>query len=268
MSKGNSMIEKPDLFSTTNAASFQEFSVAAAYRHRPPYPAAVFDILTRLITAEPQRVLDVGCGTGNLARYLVTHVDWVDAVDFSSAMIEQGKTLPNGDHPRLRWLHGRVEEVVLDPPYALVTAGESLHWMDLQVVLPRFHQVLTAGGYLAIARTNPAPDPWSMLGEIIHRYRTDGGYQPYDMITALEQRGLFQKVGEEETAPVQWVQSIDEYIEGYHSRSGFSKERLGPERTAAFDQEARRLLLCSYPDGSIPLRVSGHIVWGLPQGQC
>jgi 2-polyprenyl-3-methyl-5-hydroxy-6-metoxy-1,4-benzoquinol methylase len=260
------MIQKPDLFSATNAESFQDSSVAAAYRHRPTYPAAVFDILVGLISAKPRRVLDVGCGTGNLARHLATRVDWVDAVDFSSAMIEQGKTLPHGAHPRLRWLHGRVEEVVLDPPYALVTAGESLHWMDLQVVLPRFHQMLTAGGYLAIVRTNPAPDPWSTLGEIIGRYRTDGGYQPYDMITALEQRGLFQKVGEEETVSVQWVQSIDDYIEGYHSRSGFSKERLGPERTAAFDQEARRILLRSYGDGMIPLQVSGHVVWGLPQG--
>jgi len=44
------------------ASAFQEPSVADAYAFRPPYPPAVFDVLTRLLPATPQRLLDVGCG--------------------------------------------------------------------------------------------------------------------------------------------------------------------------------------------------------------
>jgi trans-aconitate methyltransferase len=262
------MIQKPTYLASKNAEPFQDKSVVQAYRHRPPYPAEVFDILAGLTNAEPRHVLDVGCGTSNIARNLVERVEWLDAVDVSQQMIEYGKQLPNGNHPRLRWLQGRVEDVELHPPYALVTAGESLHWMDWNIVLPRFHEVLTKGGYLAIVKHETMPDPWSTLGEIIARYRTDAaGYRPYDMIEAFEQYGLFQKVGERMTASVPFVQSIDDYIESYHSRSGFSRERMGSAQTAAFDQEARNILLKSHSDGMIIFQVTGSIVWGFPRGR-
>ena len=132
-------------------------------------------------------------------------------------MIEKGQSLPNGDNPRLRWLHGRVEDVVLDPPYALVTAGESLHWMDWNVVLPRFHEALAAGGYLAIVEHDTLPDPWfSKLGAIIPRFTTNRDYQPYNMIDELERHGMFEKVGEKTTVTVPFAQSIDDYIESFH----------------------------------------------------
>jgi trans-aconitate methyltransferase len=258
------MIHKPTQFAPEYAEPFQDVSVVAAYRYRPPYPDAVFSILAGLITGTPRRVLDVGCGTGNIARNLVGFVEHLDAVDFSQPMITYGRQLPNGDHPALRWLCGRVEDIALDPPYALVTAGESLHWMDWNIVLPRFCEVLLPGSYLALVGHETTPDPWSSLHEIIPHYRTDAGYQPYNMLEMLERHGLFHKVGEQRTAPSHFVQTIDDYIESYHSRSGFSRERMGQEQAAAFDQAARRILLVAYPDGLITLEVMGSVVWGFP----
>ncbi len=236
------MIQKPKQFTTEHAEAFKDLGVVEAYRHRPPYPPEVFNILAGLINGEPRHVLDVGCGTGYIARYLADHVERLDAVDFSRQMIEQGKRLPNGDDPRIRWLHGSAEEVMLDPPYVLVTAGESLHWMDWSIALPRFREVLVPGGYLAIVVQRPTPDPWSMLSEIIPQYRTGAGYQAYNMVDQLERHGLFRKVGEKETAPMPFAQPLDDYIESYHSRSGFSRERMGPAQADAFDREARRIL--------------------------
>ena len=229
------MIRKPAQYGPANAEPFKDRGVVEAYRHRPPYPAEVFEILAGLITGAPRRILDVGCGTGDLARRLVARVARLDAVDFSREMLERGKRLPGGDHPGLCWLHGRVEEVALEPPYALVTAGESLHWLEWEVALPRFRAVLAPGGYLALVERETAPDPWSTLGTIIPRYRTDGGYRPYAMLDELERHGLFRKIGERRTAPVPFAQAIDDYIESYHSRSGFSREQMGPARAAAFD---------------------------------
>lgn len=171
---------------------------------------------------------------------------------------------PNGSHPQLRWLHGPVEAMPLDPPYALVVAGESLHWMDWQVVLSRFQEILLPGGYLAIVNNDVVPDPWTTLAEVLEEYRTDGGYQPFDILTTLVQHGLFRQVGERRTAPVLFEQSIGDYIESYHARSGFSRRRMGQERADAFDAVARRLLLHRYEDGRIILQVSGRIIWGLP----
>ncbi len=258
------MIQKPDYFAVQQAETFKEQTVAKSYRLRPPYPAATFAILAGLVRSEPRRVLDVGSGTGNIARNLVELVERVDAVDFSQAMIEQGKQLPNGNHPHLRWLYGRVEDIALEPPYALVTAGSSLHWMDWNVVLPRFRELLVPGGYLAVVSPKMTPDPWSSLSDVLKSYRTDGKDYSYDMLGELERHGLFRKVGEQKTAPVSFVQSLDEYIESYHSRSGFARERMGEERAAAFDRDARVHLLQAYPDGQVPLQVAGHVVWGLP----
>jgi SAM-dependent methyltransferase len=261
------MVQRPEHLAAEDAAAFQDPSVAAAYQHRPPYPPELFDLLASLITTEPRRVLDVGCGSGEIARHLARRVEWLDAVDFSRPMIEAGQRLPGGDHPRLRWRHGRVEEVMLDPPYALVTAGASLHWMDWGVVLSRFQAVLAPGGYLAIVEQRTTPDPWSALGELIPRYRTDAyRARPVDIIDELERHGLFRKVGEQVTATTPFAQSVDDYIESYHSRSGFSRERMGLERAEAFDREARRMLLAAHSDGVVALQVSASVVWGVPSG--
>lgn len=260
------MVEKPASLASSVAEAFQDKSVVEAYRYRLPYPADVFTILADLVKTQPmKRVLDAGCGTGSLARYLVEHVEHIDAVDFSHHMLEEGQRLPNGNHPRLRWLYGCVEEVALQPPYALVMAGASLHWMNWNVVLPRFREVLVPGGYLALVSHHTLPNPWSLAGEdILARYRTDGGYQPYDMVGALEQHGLFQRVGEKTTAPISFEQSIDDYIASYYSRAILSRERLGAARANDFDQEIRERLLTAYPDGRITFRIAGHVLWGLP----
>ena len=48
--------------------------VAAAYPHRPPYPTAVFPLLADLIAAPSRTVLDIGCGTGDLAPLVDRYV--------------------------------------------------------------------------------------------------------------------------------------------------------------------------------------------------
>ena len=127
---------KPKGLQIEYAAQFKDAAVAAAYRYRPEYPEALFPMLADLVVGRPRLVLDVGCGTGFVARPLVSLVDRVDGVDFSAPMLEIARGLPNGDHPNIHWIHGPIEEVELDPPYGLITAGASLHWMEWPVVMP------------------------------------------------------------------------------------------------------------------------------------
>ena len=251
------------------AEAFQDADVVAAYSYRPSYPPELFTLLLELITGELRTVLDVGAGSGDIARHLVEQVERVDAVDFSRSMIELGQRLPNGNHPQLHWLYGRVEEVELQPPYALITAGQSLHWMDEQIVLPRFHDLLQPGAYLAIIRQRTTPDPWSIIGEVVTQYRIDkyrleNGKEPPTLLEDLEQQGLFKVVGEQQTSFITTQQSIDDYIESYHGRSSFSRARMGTERARAFDEEAKEALLKIYPDGIVPVQAAAHVVWGRP----
>ncbi|QBD76105.1 class I SAM-dependent methyltransferase [Ktedonosporobacter rubrisoli] len=259
------MEPKPAHLGLQYASQFKDHSIVDVYHYRPSYPAEAIAKLVSLITDEPRTVLDVGCGTGELARQLVTQVERVDAVDFSRAMLDKGRTLPGGDHPQLRWIYGRVEEAALQPPYALITAGESLHWMEWDVVLPLFRRMLTPHGLLAMAERGSEPEPWQAdLLELIKRFSTNKEFQPYDLIAELKQRKLFRQEGIWQTRPVPFTQSVEDYISSIHSRNGFSRERMDTELAQAFDAEARKLLLPFAQDGMLKLMVTSNIIWGRP----
>lgn len=260
------MLPRPDHLALAYGEQFKDLSIVEAYQYRPQYPEEVFGILNSLITEQPRRVLDIGAGIGYIARRFIDYVDKIDAVDFSQNMIEHGKRLPHGNSPHLHWLYGRVEDVVLKPPYALVTAGESLHWMEWDIVLPRLHEILTPDGYLAIISHDTQPAEWyAELAEIIPKFSTNTKYRPFALVDELEMRNLFQKVGEKETQPVPFVQSVDDYIESFHSRNGFSRERMKPEMAVAFDSEAKNILLKKYSDGILSLHVVANVAWGIPK---
>jgi SAM-dependent methyltransferase len=255
---------KPDFLGPQAAAAFQDPSVVRAYRHRPTYPHAALDFLAGLITDGPRAVLDVGCGTGALARPLAPLVDRVDAVDVSAAMVAEGRRLPRGDHPHLTWLVGRVEEIPLHPPYALIIAGDSLHWLDWDVALPRFATLLSPHGYLAILGVEVQPAPWEdALRPIRRRYGTIPNWGPYDHVAAVEERGLFHRAGTWSTGPNPFAQSLDDYVESFHGRAPFSRERMTPEAAAAFDAEVRALVAQFCPQ-AVELQVVTRIVWGTP----
>src|SRR5215203_5305781 len=144
------MEPKPKMWGERYGAVFSEASVVDHYRLRPPYAAETFDVLASL--AAGGAVLDVGCGPGDLARPLASAVARVDAVDASAPMIERGRALPGGEAENLRWINARIEAAPLEPPYALVTAGDSIHWFDWESALPLFAGVLSADASLAIVQ--------------------------------------------------------------------------------------------------------------------
>ena len=268
------MQPKPRHLAPEYGAQFRDRSVAAAYPHRQPYPAATFAALAELLGDAAGATLDVGCGTGDIARRLAPLVGRVDAVDASAAMIAQGRRQPGDDASNLRWIEGRVEEVPLAPPYGLITAGESLHWLDWETVFPRFAAALAPGGSLAIIGRN-----WEgarAIGErvmpIIGRHSTNRDFRPYNLLDELTARGLFAVQGTRRIAPEPWHPTIDEYIECRHSQNGLSRDRMG-EDAARFDDELRAALRALCDDGTIATRgerlilaVEATITWGRPGG--
>lgn len=259
------MASRPAHLTAENAARFQDHSVVDRYHLRLPYPPTIFDILVELIVDEPRAVLDAGTGTGDLARQLVSRVDRVDAVDISAAMMARGRTLPGGDHAQLHWILGAVEDVPLRPPYALITAGDSLHWMDWETVFPRFAAACSPRGFVAIVRRIDLAPPWQQgLLRLIQRFSTMRNYQPFNLIDEVEQRGLFRQVGRYETARFDAAQSVEDYIASCHSRSSLSYDRMPPGDAAAFDQQLRELVAPWSRRGVLDLQTAGSVVWGRP----
>lgn len=64
------MLPKPKGLGPAYAAQFGDPSVVDAYPTRPPYPPELFTILLGLLGDETPNILDLGCGTGDIARGL------------------------------------------------------------------------------------------------------------------------------------------------------------------------------------------------------
>ena len=269
-------VPKPSHLSAAYGAWFRDPLVAEAYPMRPPYPQEVITLLASLVPEESLqagRLLDLGAGTGDLARRLAPLAARVDAVDASEAMMEIGKALPGGDHPNIRWILGLAEEAPLEPPYALATAGESLHWMDWDVVLPRVARAFVRGAVLAtVTRSWESPRTLhERLIPIFERYSPVKDYRPFDVIAEITSRGLFAEVGRQRCGPTPWTPTIEEYVECRHSQRGFSRTHMGPEATAGFDAAVIRVLEDSIRDGTIAerngrlqLSVTSGVTWGRP----
>jgi SAM-dependent methyltransferase len=257
-------------FAPQYASIFGDASVVHAYQYRPPYPPETFEILTSLIDTEAtsRTVLDAGCGPGTIAREFVRRVDRVDAVDVAAPMIVVGKGLPGGDDPKLCWIQGAIEHAPLQPPYALIVAAASLHWMHWETVMTRFYEILTPGGHLAVVEEVLEPTPWSAALGFISEYSLNKDFQPYDILTVTQElaaRGLFQQVGIRTTAPVWFRQSVDEYVESFHARNGLSRDRMDANAASAFDRQLRELVSQYCPNGIVELQIGGRVIWGKPQ---
>ena len=257
---------RPIQFTAENAARFAHQSVVRAYVHRPPYPAETFAILAGLMAGETRAILDVGCGPGKIARSMTAFADRVDAVDPSAAMLALGQMLPGGDDPHIQWLQGHTEDIALTAPYALITAGESLHWMEWEIVLPRFADALLPGGVLAIVHQPRPPYPWwDALAPLIPQYSTYARYETFDLIAFLEEQGLFTKRGERETTPMPFAQSVENFVAYHHSMSSFDHEVMTPTASAAFD-DAIRAVVSPYAsnNGMLAFPITAKVVWGNP----
>ncbi|MBE3568492.1 MAG: methyltransferase domain-containing protein [Thermogemmatispora sp.] len=243
---------------------FQDWGLVRYYHLRPPYPPETFVILNELMVDEPRVVLDLGCGIGNIARPLaaLATVERVDAVDVSLAMLERARELPGGTAPTIHWIHGRAEDVVLAPPYALVTAGMCLHWMDWGQVLPRLARVLTPRGLLAILNVRQSL-PWQQeYQQIRRRFASQPSRPERPLVAEMEQHGLFRLLGERQTAPLLMQQTIEDHIAAQYAYSSLAG--LDSEQRADFEREMRELLTPFARDGVLSFEVVATITWGRP----
>ena len=245
--------------------AFADEDVVALYRHRPPYPVAVFERLRALITG-PRVILDAGCGTGALARGLVDDVVRIDAVDPSAAMLAAARSLPHGSDPRIVWQLATAEDARLTGPYGLIACGASLHWMRHDVVLPRFRRALAPGARVAIVDSERAHEENDLRGDVVAlivKYSPARDHEETrDMVRRLAASGAFLLEGEERTEPVAFEQTVDEYVAALGSTASLSRATLGA-KAQEFSRELRTLFARHGVD-RVRSGVIGYVAWGRP----
>jgi 2-polyprenyl-3-methyl-5-hydroxy-6-metoxy-1,4-benzoquinol methylase len=142
---------------------------ATRWNHNIHYHRVIFAALPR----RAERVLDVGCGEGMLARALAETHPYVTAIDTDHASI----TLARQQDPAHRIDH--ILGDFLTHPFApesfdAITCLTTLHHMDATAALLRMRQLLRPAGTLVVvgcARSRmPADLPWEIAAVIAHRW--------------------------------------------------------------------------------------------------
>lgn len=257
---------KPQHLAAEYAAQFGDEEVAAAYQYRPPYPVETFAIVEPLLGPHPRRVLELGAGTGDFTIGLAPRVDHLVAIEPSRPMLERGRFREGAVGAHVEWLAISAENYAFDQRYSAVVAAEAFHWLDWHGVLARIAQSLVAGGQLILVERSVAETlPWEPdLRLLIRQYSTNRDYVPYDTATELEARGLITVGGRTRTRTVPHLQSVDGYVESFHSRNGFSRARLEAGRAQEFDDKLKALLRRYCRDDTVQLPVEARILWGRP----
>lgn len=115
---------------------------------------------SRLVqSANPQpgeRVLDVACGTGVVARLVATHVKSVGKVvglDLNPNMLAVARTMTKREGHVIEWHEGRAESLPFpDGSFDLVFCQQALQFLaDRQAALAEMHRVLAAGGRVLLS---------------------------------------------------------------------------------------------------------------------
>lgn len=125
-------------------------------RARPPYPAALWDDLAALGLLRPgSRALDLGAGTGQATGPLLAAGVHVTALEPGPRLAHELRTR----YPAAT-VHQQTAETaeLARASFDLAVAATSVHWLDLDVVLPRLHDALVDGGHLAVWK-NDFGDP-------------------------------------------------------------------------------------------------------------
>jgi SAM-dependent methyltransferase len=131
---------------------------------RPRYPAELID---DLLMQGARTVLDVGAGTGIASEQLLERGADVLGIEPDPRMAEvaRGKGVPIEIATFENWMPA-------ERRFDLVVFGQSFHWVDPDIALPKVHRLLQSGGRLALMwnRLVPTHPTQRDLAEIYRDY--------------------------------------------------------------------------------------------------
>jgi SAM-dependent methyltransferase len=234
-------------------------------RYRPPYPQALLDDLRRRLPVTGKgRLLDLACGTGQIALPLADDFPEVWAIDQEKEAVAYGKSNAQARGAgNIVWVAAEAERVDLRRDFELITIGNAFHRLDRQQVASRSCSWLVPGGGLALLWGRA---PWEGAGawqramaELLDAWaervgatdRVPAGWEAAmdrDPHAELLLRAGFDYQGRFEF-PVLQTWTVTALVGFVYSTSWLNREVLGPH-ASTFEQEMREALFSKEPQGS------------------
>jgi ubiquinone/menaquinone biosynthesis C-methylase UbiE len=125
-----------------------------------------------------ERVLDVACGTGVVARLAAERAGVsgsVDGLDMNPGMLEVARSVASSDKS-INWHQSSAESMPLSGgSYDVVTCQLGLQFMaDKPAALAEMHRVLVPGGRLVLSVAGPTPAPFVIFADAVGRHINPG----------------------------------------------------------------------------------------------
>ncbi|WP_064093982.1 class I SAM-dependent methyltransferase [Rossellomorea aquimaris] len=214
-------------------------------KFRPAYPKELLNfILTFVEKKSESKLLDLGCGTGQLAIPLSQSFHEVHAIDSSLEMLSKGQ---EAGRSNIKWHHLSAEKMEeLHQSFDAIFIGNAFHWMNREKVLHSCFNMLEPKGTLVILAGgsvwNGKKEWQKKIVEVIQKYLgTDrrAGSSTYQKDAKkheyyLERSPLTQVTKGNYTFNYPWT--IDHII-GYLYSTSFCNRALLGEKVEEFEAE-------------------------------
>lgn len=249
--------------------------------YRPKYPPVVIDsLLGRLRLKPDDRLLDLACGTGEVAFALKDVFPEIWAVDAEPDMIEGGrKKADELGVTSVTWSVARAEDLdFADDVLGVIAAGRAFHRLNRPLVAARALKWLRTKGYLVdlgidtSGLSSPSEQWLSVAAEVYQRWlpraqrqredrRSEGNADQPQATTeqVLEDAGFLnvEKVAFE----VSHMWSVEEFI-GYLYSTSYSSKAFWGDACEGFERDLRSTLLELNPSGDFHEMMSAYFTVG------
>ena len=134
-------------------------------RHRAGFPESFFDRLAGFGIGKPEQlVVDIGTGTGTLARGLALRGCHSIGIDPDDRLLEQARMLDDATGIKIDYRNGVAEQLPLDEGIAdVITAGTCWHWFNTDAAMQEIKRIAKQAAYIAVANFSWLPLPGNLV---------------------------------------------------------------------------------------------------------
>jgi len=245
-------------------------------KYRPAIPKKVIDVIVEHFDIKPtDRVLDIGCGTGQVALAMEGRCGEMVCLDPDLEMLKWAKKATKNSKIKLTWLNytaedlGKIKERL--GIFKLATICRAFNWMNQEQILNDLDTLISENGGIALFGDKSlwtGKEEWQHeVKKVIQKYlgkerRAGKGTfkkseEPWENILT---RSVFKFV---KIRDVPIVREWDiESIIGYLFSTSFAAPHLFGEQLGKFKEEVKNTLLSINPKGVF----IENVVWMITTG--